>query len=79
MAVPTIAVNMEPYALIRHGETGMLAHSAAQWQAALAALVEDATLRQRLGSAARADVLANHTTAARAPQFTQILEQMRCQ
>lgn len=76
VAVPTVAVDMEPYAIIRHGETGLLAGNIEQWQSALSTLIENTALRQRIGQAAREDVLANHTTAARAPQFARIIEQV---
>ena len=79
VGVPTVAVDLEPYALIQHDATGMLASNTTQWEAALIALIEDAALRQQLGSAARADVLAHHTTDARAPNFLSILEQIKRQ
>jgi Glycosyl transferases group 1 len=39
--------------VITHGETGFFAHDDAEWYACLAALVTDASLRERVGTAAR--------------------------
>ena len=76
VGVPTVASRLDPYADIVHGETGMLAWTSDEWRSSLSQLIEDAALRQRIGAAARADVLTHHTTAARAPNFAAIIEQI---
>lgn len=53
LGIPCVASRMEPYLLIRHGETGFLASSHQEWKDCLAALIEDADLRSRIGRAAR--------------------------
>lgn len=76
VGVPTVATKREPYALIDHGKTGMLAWTPEEWRESLARLIEDGQLRTGLGEAARADVLASHTTSARADSFNQILAEI---
>lgn len=76
VSVPTVAARLDPYADIVHGETGMLAWTSDEWRSGLCLLIEDAALRQRIGTAAHADVLAQHTTAARAPNFAAIIRQI---
>lgn len=44
--------------VITHGETGFFAYDDAEWYACLAALVTDASLRERIGTAARRSVRA---------------------
>lgn len=67
--MPTIAVNLEPFALIRQGDTGLLAGNEAEWVAGLRRLIEAPAERHRMGAAAQADVQRYHTTAARAAEF----------
>jgi glycosyltransferase involved in cell wall biosynthesis len=56
--VPTIASATGPYRrAIRNGETGMLAETPEQWQAALGRLLDDPALRMRLSHAAHLDVI----------------------
>ena len=67
LAVPTIASPTSDFRrVIETGRNGMLAATAGEWQHALAELVESEELRARMGEEARRDVLAHHTTAARA-------------
>jgi glycosyltransferase involved in cell wall biosynthesis len=78
VAVPLVAVHMEPYQHeIVHGQTGMLAGNSTEWLQALESLIQHSTLRQTIGSAARQDILAKHTTQARARQWQQIVEAMK--
>jgi hypothetical protein len=42
---------------VQNGATGYLAATTDEWYSAMAALVTDATLRQRMGSAAQNDVI----------------------
>jgi glycosyltransferase involved in cell wall biosynthesis len=56
--VPTIASPTGPYRrAIRHGDTGLLAETVSEWQAALTQLVDDAELRRRLARAAGREAL----------------------
>ncbi len=58
--VPTVASPSGPYTrAIRDGVTGFLAADAAQWEAILLRLVDDAELRHRIGRNAYHDVLWN--------------------
>jgi glycosyltransferase involved in cell wall biosynthesis len=76
VGVPTVASDLEPYQLIRRGESGMLAADDAGWRRAILALVRDAELRKRMGAAARAQVLRDETSAARAPHFAALLGEL---
>lgn len=58
--VPTIASPISSFqSSIRHGVNGMIATTADDWHAAFKALLDDPDLRQRMGQAARVDVLRN--------------------
>jgi hypothetical protein len=57
LSIPCVASRVYPYATtVRHGETGFLASTPADWYDALAALVRSADLRKTVGQAAHADV-----------------------
>jgi glycosyltransferase involved in cell wall biosynthesis len=67
LGVPTVASARPDFRrVIEHGTNGFLAEDPDEWREALAALVESAELRARVGAAARDDVLERHTTRARA-------------
>jgi glycosyltransferase involved in cell wall biosynthesis len=77
VGVPTIAVGLDPYQdEIKHGMNGLLASTTEEWISGLAALIQSPDLRQRLGEAARIDVLARHTTTIRAANFASIIGQV---
>lgn len=73
VGVPTLASTLDPYAIIHDGVTGMLADDTHGWAQRLALLVTNRDLRLRLAAAARADVLTNHTTAARSARFGRLV------
>jgi glycosyltransferase involved in cell wall biosynthesis len=67
LAVPTVASATSDFnRVIDHGQNGLLASASRDWHESLLALVESPELRARLGTAARGDVVREHTTAARA-------------
>ncbi|MEO7908377.1 MAG: glycosyltransferase [Roseiflexaceae bacterium] len=77
VGVPTIAMRLDPYqAAIEQGVNGLLASTHAEWVDSLMRLIQSRELRQQLGEAARADVLAKHTTTARAAHFATIITQV---
>jgi len=56
--VPTVASPTGPFRrAIRHGETGFLADTPAEWECVLLRLVEDVPLRRRVATAARREAL----------------------
>jgi hypothetical protein len=56
LGIPTIATATDPMRqAILHGETGLLATRPCEWREHLQALLEDSSLRGRLGEAARID------------------------
>ena len=66
VGVPTVASPRPDFVrAICSGENGMLADSVWEWQEALSSLIASADLRSRLGAAAAADVMKNHTVNAR--------------
>jgi glycosyltransferase involved in cell wall biosynthesis len=72
--VPTLASATTDFRrVIEPGVNGMLAANRTEWSAALAELVESAELRRGLGRAARDDVVARHTTRARAEETSAVL------
>jgi glycosyltransferase involved in cell wall biosynthesis len=74
VGVPTIASRLETYQhAIIDGSTGLLALTTEEWLAGLTRLIRSPELRQQLGEAARAHVLAQHTTATRSGNFAEII------
>lgn len=72
--VPTIASPTSTYKeAIIHGETGLIATDD-DWYRQLSALIRDAGLRQRLGSAAREDVLKNYSPDKRKADWSDLME-----
>ena len=76
VGVPTVASNLEPYRLIDHGRTGMLAANEEEWYAGIMALATDPLRRRAIGDAARRYVLEHETTSVRAPAFAQLLRRL---
>ncbi len=75
VGVPTVA---SPTAAHRHairdGETGLLAADDHAWETALAALIDDAAVRARIGAAARTDVAARFGPTALGTALRAILD-----
>ena len=65
-----VGVNRE---IVRDGENGLLAASPDAWLAQLARLIDDAGLRQRLGRAARATVVADYSARRSAARFAEVV------
>ncbi len=61
---------------IRDGETGRLADTPAEWDAALRTLIDDPALRRRMAHAAYLDVLARFGPRVGAESFRFVLEQL---
>lgn len=59
--------------LITHDVNGLLVKTEDDWLHALKRLLQDAALRRRLGTAARADAVKNYSTKAIATQYKQIV------
>lgn len=75
--LPTVAtaVGTTPR-IIQHMQNGVLVSSADEWLAALKQLLDDPELRRRLGTAARATVVANHSLYAIKSQYSNILNEV---
>jgi glycosyltransferase involved in cell wall biosynthesis len=65
--------------LVRHGETGFLAQTAAEWHQAIARLAGDPALRQSMGQAARQCAQATYNVPIGAAQWLNVLEQLQGQ
>jgi len=48
---------------VRHGETGLIASNPDEWSRAILSLLDDETLRHKLGETARREFIARHTRA----------------
>lgn len=59
--------------IVRHGETGFLAATAAEWQTALTALVCDPELRRRFGRAGRTKAVTEYSLQVHAPRLIEAL------
>ncbi len=79
LGFPGVYSRLEPYAqVVEDGENGLLAGSLVEWEAQLTALIEDSSLRARLGTAAqetvRRDWLLSDHAAAWAQAYQKIYE-----
>ena len=75
--LPTVAtaVGTTPR-IIQHMHNGVLVSSVEDWLAALKLLLDDPGLRRRLGTAARATAVANHSLHAIKSQYSNILNEV---
>ena len=74
MAIPCVATNVGTTPLIiRDGENGLLVKTDEEWIGALKCLLDDPSLRRRLGEAARHDAVAKYSTRTIAAQYRQVL------
>ena len=72
--IPSVVSKTATHAqVIEHGETGYLCESADAFFDAIAAMVEDANLRQKIGTAAREAAFKHYSIAAMADNISQIL------
>jgi glycosyltransferase involved in cell wall biosynthesis len=62
---------------VKDGETGFLAETPEQWAKAIGRLMNDATLRRRMGTAGRRRVEADFSVAHGAQQWLHLLENLR--
>ena len=76
VGVPTVASNLEPYRIIDHGRTGLLAADDEGWYASIMTLVADPVRRRAMGEAARDYVIKHETTLARAPAFAALVRRL---
>jgi glycosyltransferase involved in cell wall biosynthesis len=60
--------------LVRHGETGFLAQTPAQWREAIGRLAHDPQLRRRMGQAGRQRVQSDFSVAAGAARWLTLLD-----
>jgi glycosyltransferase involved in cell wall biosynthesis len=71
--VADIGYNRE---LIQDGKTGFLCETAEDWKSAICRAIEDAALRQRIGEAARKDVIDRFPVAGQAAKMRAILAEL---
>jgi len=76
LAIPAIAspvgVNID---IVRHGETGYLPQTPAEWVDCLGRLLSDPSLREKIGQAGREQIVARYSLDQTTPKFIQTLEQ----
>ena len=72
--VPTIASDLEPYnGVITHLENGILCSNSQEWLRNLRLLVEDTSLRNKIGERAYSKVMSEHTTIVRRMKIKEIM------
>ncbi|ODS36956.1 MAG: hypothetical protein A7316_09715 [Candidatus Altiarchaeales archaeon WOR_SM1_86-2] len=72
--VPTIASYLEPYkGVITHLEDGVLCSDSEEWLRNLQLLVEDTSLRHKIGERAYSKVMSEHTTIVRSTKLGEIM------
>ena len=77
LGVPTVASDLEPYRKsIVHGENGYLCRTEEEWFHCISRLIEDPSLREKMGSMARKDALINWTTRAGAHHLLAALREI---
>ncbi len=75
-ALPTVASDVGANRdIVVHGTTGFLARSPQDWVEALARLLQDAALRQRMGGAGRSRVEQGYCLEVTAPRLARLLRQ----
>jgi 2-polyprenyl-3-methyl-5-hydroxy-6-metoxy-1,4-benzoquinol methylase/glycosyltransferase involved in cell wall biosynthesis len=77
LGVPTVASDLEPYRKsVAHGENGYLCRTEEEWFHCISRLIEDPSLREKMGSMARKDALINWTTRAGAHHLLAALREI---
>jgi len=76
LGVPGVYADQEPYSIVKNGETGFLCGKASEWKSKIKRLIEDADLRQKMGAAARADVIQNHHAKDHAAKLAEAIKEI---
>jgi glycosyltransferase involved in cell wall biosynthesis len=77
VGIPAVASPIgAPEYIITHGETGYLASSLDQWEFYLSKLIEDRSLRERIGAAARRRIEEHFSTEAVFPNLLATLQEV---
>src|SRR5882724_1900427 len=77
LGIPTVASDLEPYRKsVAHGENGYLCRTEEEWFHCISRLIEEPSLRQKMGSMARKDALINWTTRAGAHHLLAALKEI---
>jgi SAM-dependent methyltransferase len=77
LGVPTVASDLEPYReSVAHGENGYLCRTEEEWFQCISRLIEESSLREKMGSLARKDALINWTTRAGAHHLLAALREI---
>jgi glycosyltransferase involved in cell wall biosynthesis/SAM-dependent methyltransferase len=77
LGIPTVASDLEPYRKsVAHGENGYLCRTEEEWFHCISRLIEDPSLREKMGSMARKDALINWTTRAGAHHLLAALREI---
>jgi len=77
LGIPTVASDLEPYRKsVAHGENGYLCRTEEEWFHSISRLIEEPSLREKMGSMARKDALINWTTRAGAHHLLAALREI---
>lgn len=70
--IPTVASDLEPYQIIRHGIDGLLAQTKDDWVEHLSKLIIDETLRKQYGNNARKRIIREYQYADNAYRWSEV-------
>lgn len=79
LETPMVLSRVTPYKeCVKHGKTGLLAkNTKANWVKQLSVLIEDETLRQKIGQAAKAEVLESYCINQQLPKYEQVFQRLK--
>ena len=76
LEIPIVASDVIPYRDIKHGVTGYLANTGGQFQKYLSWLIESKELREKIGKAAKEEVIANWTIDKFLPRYEELFKKL---
>ena len=76
LEIPTVASDVLPYRSIEHGKTGFLASNQEQFVKYLSKLIESKELREKIGKAAKKEVLDHWTIDKFLPKYEEVFDKL---
>jgi glycosyltransferase involved in cell wall biosynthesis len=77
LGIPTVATAIGAnFRVIEHGESGFLVNESEEWRSALARLLDDPALRERVGAKARDRVVSTYSVLANEPRYGAVLDEV---
>lgn len=75
--IPGVYQNLEPYASVKDGLTGLKATTSEDWYRAITQILDDRDAAQKMAATAKSDVLANWTIDRHIGRYEQMLKELR--